>query len=214
MAICTFTRVKLKPDASVEDARNLWDNNVIPAVRDQSGFISSFMLVSEQQDEALSIVLWDSKEEAEAIQKSGLYQEQLKKFLSFIQSVEDRKFYDINSEIVFNKDLDAKVASLTFTKAKPDVSLEEVREIWDSKVSPVTKSQKGLVCLFLLASEQWDEGISFGLWESKEDAEAIQKSGLYREQIKMFSGFVESVEGRKFYNVNSEVVFVKEIEAV
>jgi hypothetical protein len=66
----------------------------------------------------------------------------------------------------------------------------------------------------MLTSEQRDESISFGLWESKEDAESIQKSGVYREQIKKFSKFIESVGGRKFYNLNSEVVFLKEIEAV
>jgi len=214
MAVCTLTWVKLKPDASVEEGRKIWDESVIPATKDEKGLISSFLLVSEQQDEAMSVALWESKEAAEAIQKSGLYQEQLKKFLSLIKSVEDRKFYDVNSEIVFMRELEAKVASMTFTKTKPDISLEEVREVWDGSVVPAMKSQKGLVCLFLLASEQRDEGISFGLWESKEDSLAIQKSGLYREQIKKFSAFIDSVESRKFYNVNSEILFVKELEAV
>ena len=214
MAFARITFVKLKPNVSLEDTRKIWDESVIPASREQNGFIGSCLLVTEQRDEALALTLWENKEDALAGEKSSYYRDQVKKFATFLAAPPNRKFYDINSEIVFNKDLEAKVASLTFTKVKPDISLEEAREIWDSKISSVTKNQKGLVSLFLLASEQRDEGISFGLWESKHDAEAIQKSGLYREQIKLFSAFIESVEGRKFYNINSELVFVKEVEAV
>ena len=198
MAFARITFVKLKPDVSLEDTRKIWDESVVPASKEQKGFIASCLLVTEKRDEALALTLWGSKEDALAGERSSYYRDQVKKFAVFLAAPPDRKFYDVNSEIVFKRDLEAKVASLTFTKVKPDVSLEEVREIWDSKISSVTKNQKGLVSLFLLASEQRDEGISFGLWESKDDAEAIQKSGLYREQVKMFSAFIESVIGRKF----------------
>jgi len=214
MAFARLTFVKLKPNVSLEDTRKIWDKSVIPASREQNGFIGSCLLVTEQRDESIAVSLWESKEEALAGEKSSYYRDQVKKFVAFLAAPPDRKFYDINSEIVLNKGLEAKVASLTFTKVKPDVSPEEVREIWDGSVVPAMKDQKGLVNLFLLVSEQRDEGISFGLWESKDDAEAIQKSGLYREQIKKFSVFIESIEGRKFYYVNSEIVFVKELEAV
>jgi heme-degrading monooxygenase HmoA len=214
MAFCRITFVKLKPDVSLEETRKIWDESVVPSSKDQNGFIGSCLLVTEKRDEALALTLWENKDNALAGEKSTYYQDQVKKFIPFFAGPPERKYYEVNSEIVFNKDLEAKVASLTFTKAKPGVSVEEIREIWDSSIAPDTGGQKGLVLLFLLVSEQRDEGISFGLWESKEDAEAIQKSGLYREQVKMFSVFIESVEGRKFYDVNSEIVFLKEIEAV
>ncbi len=101
---------------------------------------------------------------------------------------------------------------MTTTKIKSDVSLDEVRKLWDEGVYPAIKDQKGYLGGFLLVSEQKDEGISVGLWESKEDAEAIQKSGVYQEQIKKFAAFIESIVGRKFYNVNSEIVFTRELE--
>jgi heme-degrading monooxygenase HmoA len=138
----------------------------------------------------------------------------VKKFAPFFSAAPERKHYIVNSEIVLNRELEAKVASATFTKAKPDVSLEEIRKIWDESVVPAMKDQKGLVSLLMLVTEERDESISFGLWESKDDAEAIQKSGIYREQIKKFSRFIKSIEGRKFYEVNSEIVFVKELEAI
>lgn len=106
------------------------------------------------------------------------------------------------------------VVSMTTTKVKSDVDLDEVRKVWDESVYPAIKDQKGYLGGFLLVSEQRDEGISFGFWETKEDSEAIQKSGLYQEQIKKFAAFIESIVGRKFYEVNSEIVIAKELEAI
>jgi len=214
MAFARLTFVKLKPNVSLEDTRKIWDGSVIPAAKELKGFIGGCLLVTEERDESIAVSLWESRDDALAGEKSSYYQDQVKKFAAFLAAPPDRKHYDINSEIVLMKELEAKVASLTFTKVKTDVSPEEVRELWDGSVAPAMKSQKGLVSLFLLYSEQRDEGISFGLWESKDDAEAIQKSGVYREQIKKFSAFIESIEGRKFYDVNSEIVFVKELEAI
>ncbi len=106
------------------------------------------------------------------------------------------------------------VVSMTFTKLKPDVSIEDARKIYDESVIPALKSQKGFIGGFLIVSEDQVEGIAVSIWESKEDAEQIQKSGVYQEQVKKFLAFIKSMEGRKFYNVNSELVFLKEMEAV
>ena len=101
------------------------------------------------------------------------------------------------------------VVTMTTTKLKPDISLDEVRKLWDESVYPAIKDQKGYLGGFLLVSEQRDEGISVGIWESKEDSEAIEKSGLYQEQVKKFAAYIESIVGRKFYDINSNIVFVK-----
>ena len=214
MALARLTFVKLKPDVSLEETRKIWDESVIPAAKEQKGFIGGVLLVTEQRDEAIATTLWESKDDALAGEQSSYYQDQVKKFAAFMAAPPDRKHYDINSEIVLMKELEATVASLTFTKVKPDVSLEEVRKVWDESIVPAIKSQKGLVSIFLLVSEQRDEGISFGLWESKDDAEAIQKSGFYKEQIIKFAAFIAPPTERKFYDVNSEIVFVKELEAI
>ncbi len=106
------------------------------------------------------------------------------------------------------------VVSMTVTKLKPDVSLDETRKIWDESVMPALKGQKGFIGGFLLVSEEQDEGIAVAIWESKEEAEAITNSGLYQEQVKKFVAFITSMEGRKYYNVNSELVLLKEVEAI
>ena len=106
------------------------------------------------------------------------------------------------------------VCSMSFSKLKPNISLDEVRKIWDEDIMLGLKEQKGFIAGYLLVSENRDEGISVGLWESKKDAEAIQKSGFYKENIKKFATFLAPPTKRKFYDVNSEIVFVKELEAL
>jgi heme-degrading monooxygenase HmoA len=115
---------------------------------------------------------------------------------------------------MYNEVKNLTICSMTFTKLKPDISVDEARKIWDESVMPTLKEQKGFIGGFLLVSEKKDEGITFGLWESKKDAEAIQKSGMYKEDMKKFAAFIAPPTQRKFYNVNSEIVFVKEIEAL
>ena len=214
MSFARLTFVKLKPDVSLEDTRKIWDGSVVPAAKEQKGFIGGFLLVTEQRDEAVAVTLWESKDEALAGEQSSYFQDQVKKFAAFMAAPPERKHYDVNSEIVFVKELGAGVASLTITKAKPDISIDEVRKVWDENVIPAIKNQKGYIGGFLLASEKRDQAISVALWESKDDAVAIQTSGLYQEQLKKFMPFIESIEDRKFYDVNSEIVFLKELEAL
>ena len=106
------------------------------------------------------------------------------------------------------------VVSMTVTKLKPDISLEDARKIYDDSVIPAIKGEKGFIGGWLMVSEDQDEGIAVGLWESKEVALEFEKSGLYQEQVKKFAAFIKSMEGRKYYNVNSEIVLLKEVEAV
>ena len=101
------------------------------------------------------------------------------------------------------------VVSMTVTKLKPDISLEDARKIYDDSVIPAIKGQKGFIGGWLMVSEDSDEGIAVGLWESKEVALEFDKSDLYQEQVKKFAAFIKSMVGRKYYNVNSEIVFLK-----
>jgi heme-degrading monooxygenase HmoA len=105
-------------------------------------------------------------------------------------------------------------ARLSFVKLKPEVSLDEVREIWDESVIPAAKDQNGFVGGLLLVSEEADEGIAISLWDSKEDADAGEKSGYYKKQVRKFAAFLAAPPDRKYYNVNSNLVVVKELEAV
>jgi hypothetical protein len=74
-----FTRtitLKLKAN-SAQDFTRLNENEVIPLLRKQKGFRDEITFVSPERSEALAISLWDTKENAEAYNRTA-YPEVLK----------------------------------------------------------------------------------------------------------------------------------------
>ncbi len=80
MVVARLTFVKFKPEASVENAKKIWDESVIPAAMIQKGFCGAFMLISELGNEGIAVSLWENKNDVETGEKSGYLQEQLNKF--------------------------------------------------------------------------------------------------------------------------------------
>jgi len=99
MPVASVTIAKLKPDTSIDEIRNIFDENVILAIKGEKGFIGGFLLISEDKVDSIVCVLYESRADAEVIQKSGLYRKQVAKSAVFIAKIEDRKIYDVNSEI-------------------------------------------------------------------------------------------------------------------
>ncbi len=79
MAFARLSFVKLKSDVSLEEMRKVWDGNVMPAAKEQKGFIGGFLLVTEQRDEAVAVTLWESKDDTLAGEQSSYYQDQVKR---------------------------------------------------------------------------------------------------------------------------------------
>ena len=99
MPVGSVTVAKLKPDANIDEARKVFDDDVIPAIKGEKGFMGGFLLVSEDKLDSMVIALYETRADAEVIQKSGVYRKQVVKFTAFIDKIEDRKIYDVNSEI-------------------------------------------------------------------------------------------------------------------
>jgi len=99
MPVASVTVAKLKPDVSLDEAKKVWDENMIPAIKGEKGFMGGFLLVSEDKADAIALVLYATRADADAVQKTGLYRKQVAKFAAFIASVSERKVYDVNSKI-------------------------------------------------------------------------------------------------------------------
>ena len=69
-------------------------------------------------------------------------------------------------------------------------SLSIIRKIYDEKIIPELRKMKGCLFACLIRSEtQPDEGISFTLWDSQENAESYVKSGAFQslfEELKPY----------------------------
>ena len=99
MPVASVTISKLKPDADIDKARKVFDEDVIPAIEGEKGFMLGFLLVSEDKLDGMVVVLYETRADAEAVQKSGVYRKQVVKFTEFIDKLEDRKIYDVNSNV-------------------------------------------------------------------------------------------------------------------
>ena len=74
-----FTRnvtMKLKPNTAPE-FKALVENEILPLLRKQQGFRDEFTFVAPERSEVLAISLWETKENAEAYNRTG-YPEILK----------------------------------------------------------------------------------------------------------------------------------------
>jgi heme-degrading monooxygenase HmoA len=61
---------------------------------------------------------------------------------------------------------------------------EEAKKIYNNEIVPVVKQQKGnMDCKMLEPVDKGEEYISMTVWESKEDADSYQSSGVYRELV-------------------------------
>ena len=79
---------------------------------------------------------------------------------------------------------------MTFTQSDP-ASAEAVRALYNSEgVSGVLDRQKGHRFHHLLESvDVPGEGVSVTAWDSREDAEAYERSGAYEELVAKFRNF-------------------------
>jgi heme-degrading monooxygenase HmoA len=74
-----FTRhvtIKLEANSAAEFTRVI-ENEIIPLLRKQKGFRDEITLVLPERSEAVALSFWDTKEDADAYNRTG-YQEVLK----------------------------------------------------------------------------------------------------------------------------------------
>lgn len=72
---------------------------------------------------------------------------------------------------------------LTYLNFLPG-KMEEAKSIYNSELVPIVKSQKGnLDCRMLEPVDKTDDYISMTVWDNKEDADAYQASGVYKQLV-------------------------------
>lgn len=80
-------------------------------------------------------------------------------------------------------------ARIAWGRVKPG-TWDEYEQIYRDEILPGTRYVKGLRFRELLrGSDDRDEGISLTLWESREDLEAYEQSGLYHGIVERARAF-------------------------
>ena len=79
----------------IDEGIEIYRDSVVPAARSQKGFRGSSLLVDRKSGKGISIVLWDSEEDAIANEKSRYYQEQVLKGVQFYTKPPIREGYEV-----------------------------------------------------------------------------------------------------------------------
>lgn len=91
---------------------------------------------------------------------------------------------------------------MTFTRMDP-ANIEAARTMYNSdEVSGVIRKQKGYRFHHLLTSvDKPGEGVSLTAWDSRENAEAYERSGIYKELIGKFGSYYTEPPQLRSYEV-------------
>lgn len=89
-------------------------------------------------------------------------------------------------------------------RVRPGRMGEAVRTYVGS-VIPALREERGFRGVLVLTDPETDEGHIIGLWETKDDAEALESSGKYREHVAKLSGVFAEPPVRKVYEVSIQM---------
>lgn len=201
-----FVQLKVNP-VHMETIRPFYDKIVIPELQEMPGCLFAGLIQSSvHPHEYISMTLWNTKQNAEAYEKSGTYQKlfnQIKPLLA--ESTEWKIQLSENLELQYmpvpeetllkqytvtvqteekntvpedNPRMYVRIVSPRLQKGK----LEEFRKIYSEEIVPVLRATKGCHYAYLVEGIQdKNDVISVTIWDSQEDAEMYEKSGRFAE---------------------------------
>lgn len=183
--------------------REVYDKIVIPRLQKTPGCLCVCLIKSEiHEDEGISLTLWDTQDNAEAYEKSGLYSELLKAVKPHLSDTSEWKVQlskDLELEYTYVTE-EPVVKSYTFAaQTDEDIPIEdrshtmylrilsvkiqpgkvkELEKIYTEEIIPALRSVKGCRYAYLTEGiEEENEVIAVSIWDSKEDADVFEESG-------------------------------------
>jgi heme-degrading monooxygenase HmoA len=84
------------------------------------------------------------------------------------------------------------------------IDVGEAVRIYQDRVVPAAREQKGFRGALLLTDLDTGEGISISLWNSEEDMHASEASGFYHRKLSELDALFISTPVRKHYEVSAQ----------
>jgi heme-degrading monooxygenase HmoA len=189
--------------------KQMYIHKILPELQSTEGCIFATLIQStDSLNEFVSLTMWSSQVHAERYQNSDAFRDLLQEAkqyfaessewrveLSTDYTLEYKPVVDepvISSYTVTQKSLEANAeigtASTMFVrivsaKIKNEL-IEEARRIYSNEIIPVLKNVPG--CRYVFLSENFDktnEAFSITVWDTPEDAQKYEESGLFLELI-------------------------------
>lgn len=186
--------------------RRFYNDTVVPALQKVDGCLSMTLVQQEENSqEFLSVTLWDKEENAEAYNQSELFQHLLAETKLYFQDSSEWKIqlsedYTLALEpaedepivnslpVVVQSDTPVLSAGdsqmfmrILSVRILPD-KMDEVKQFYGDEIIPALKKIAGCRYAYLSESvKEENELFSLTIWDSKNDAENYEKSGLFDE---------------------------------
>ena len=196
---------KYQPDA-LSKIQQIYDEEIIPRLNQTEGCLSVNLIESDiHENELMSMTLWKTKAHAEAYEKSGVYQELLHKVIPYLTNSSEWKIQlskDLTLE--YQPATEEPVVLKTYSTAAkmdkkippPDESramhmrilsvniqpgqMEEFKQVYTDEILLTLKDIKGCHYAFMTTNaEEENEVLCVTVWDSKQDADAYEKIGLF-----------------------------------
>lgn len=203
-----LVQVKFKPE-SMSFIRDVYDKEIIPRLEKIEGCLCVCAIVSDQNpEEGISMTLWETPKNAKVYEKSGAYGEllqlvkpflidssewhvQLSKDMTLEYKPEESEpvIETYNSATQSDKALPEKnglghmylrLVSVLLQSGKMD----EFKKIYETDILPSLRKFNGCKFAFMTkSSEDENTAVCVSLWDSRQDAETYEKSGLFDQLI-------------------------------
>jgi heme-degrading monooxygenase HmoA len=193
----------------IDVLRSFYDAIVIPELQKIDGCLFAGLLQSNTDvREGISLTLWDTQKHAEDYEKSGMYKKLLEQAWPLLaESAEWKIHLSEDLELQYKTDnIEPDLGEFKVTvheRMKDDLfkqhsemyvrivshilqkeKIGEFRNIYSEKIIPSLQHTKGCRYAYLVESmHQTNEVISLSIWDSKADAEAYEKSGLFEQLL-------------------------------
>lgn len=197
-----FVQVRVKPETSAELPR-LYNEKIIPALQQTTGCLYASLIQSiDHPDESISLTLWDSPEHAEAYEQSGMFQRLMLETAPYLSDSSEWKIQlskDLTLEYVpvpeepivksykvtatagnrmlATEHLNRLYVRIVSARIQPD-KIEELAQLYASEILPVLRAVPGCRYAFLTEGVE-NEAMSISIWNTKQDADAYEASGLF-----------------------------------
>ena len=208
-----FVNIRVR-EGKLRELARFYEDRVIPALDESGGCLYASLLQPSGDDrECISMTMWRSAEDAEAYEKSGLYDELLDDSDDFLAEVSEGKVESsTGSSGAFTALQDPEVEAypvevagvgevvdavgphqffVRIVSARVEAGkFEQLKQRFDEEIKPALMATKGCRAVFLVENvKRRSRALSVTVWDSEEDAIRHELSGSFDKMVARVSEY-------------------------
>ena len=83
----------------LDEAVRIYRESVVPAAQQQQGFRGALLFMDSQENNGVSITLWETEDDLLRGQSSGYYQQQIGKFANLLEGSPQQQGYELSVSV-------------------------------------------------------------------------------------------------------------------